>query len=109
MRKHVSKVASVCYFHLRRRLKTIRRVLGEKTTVTLAMAFVINRLDYCNTILAGLLKSSIVPLQRLRKRRRTADLGSWSQERKLRGGDGPPKVLTGGGFSILYPPNFQPI
>jgi hypothetical protein len=31
MKKHISKVAGVCYFHLRR-LKTIRRLLGEKTT-----------------------------------------------------------------------------
>ncbi len=64
MKKHISKVASVCYFHLRR-LKTIRRVLGEKTTATLVMAFVSSRLDYCNAILAGLPKSSIVLLQRV--------------------------------------------
>ena len=31
MKKHVSKVASVCYFHLRR-LKPIRRILGRKST-----------------------------------------------------------------------------
>ena len=64
MRKHDSKVASVCYFHLRR-LKTIKRVLGEQTTATLVMAFVTSRLDHCNAILAGLPKSSSVPLQRV--------------------------------------------
>ena len=61
MKKHISKVASVCYYHLRR-LKTVRRVLGEKTTTSLVTAFVSSRLDYCNSILAGLPKSSISPL-----------------------------------------------
>ena len=64
MKKHISKVASVCYYHLRR-LKTVRRVLGEKTTTSLVTAFVSSRLDYCNSILAGLPKSSISPLQRV--------------------------------------------
>ena len=64
MKKHISKVTSVCYYHLRR-LKTVRRILGEKTTASLVQAFVISRLDYCNSILAGLPKSSIVPLQRV--------------------------------------------
>ena len=64
MMKHISKVACVYYFHLRR-LKTIRRVLGEKTTTNLIMAFVSSRLDYCNAILARLPKSSIVLLQRV--------------------------------------------
>ncbi len=57
MKKHISKVASVCYYHLRR-LKTVRRVLGEKTTTSLVTT-------YCNSILAGLPKSSISPLQRV--------------------------------------------
>jgi hypothetical protein len=64
MRKQISKVASVCYFHLRR-LKTIRRVLGEKMTASLVTAFVSSRLNYCNSILAGLPKSSIMLLQRV--------------------------------------------
>ena len=34
MKKHISKVTGACYFHLRR-LKTVRRILGEKTTATL--------------------------------------------------------------------------
>ena len=34
MKKHISKVTSVCYYHLRR-LKTVRRILGEKTTANL--------------------------------------------------------------------------
>ena len=64
MKPHISKTASVCYFHLRR-LKTVRRILGMRTTASLVTAFVISRLDYCNSVLAGLPKSSIAPLQRV--------------------------------------------
>jgi hypothetical protein len=64
IRKHISKVASICYFHLSR-LKTVRRTLDEKTTASLVSAFVTSRLDYCNSVLAGLPKSSIMPLQRV--------------------------------------------
>ena len=64
MKKHVSKVASVCYFHLRR-LKPIRRILGRQITTSLVNSFVLSRLDYCNSVLAGLPKSTIAPLQRV--------------------------------------------
>lgn len=63
LKKHVSKVASMCYFHLRR-LKPIRRILGKQITISLVNAFVLSRLDYCNSVLAGLPKSTIAPLQR---------------------------------------------
>ena len=61
MKKQISKFSSICYFRLWR-LKTVRRILGEKTIAILVQAFVISRLDYCNSILAGLPKSSIIPL-----------------------------------------------
>ena len=51
--RHIIKVAGICYFHLRR-LRTVRRNLGEKTTTSLVTAFVTSRLDYCNSVLAGL-------------------------------------------------------
>ena len=60
----ISKVSGVGYFHLNR-LKTVRRILGMRTTASLVTAFVISRLDYCNSVLAGLPKSSIAPLQRV--------------------------------------------
>ena len=46
-------------------LKTVRRVLGEMTTASLVKAFVISRLDLCNSILAELPKSSIMSIQRV--------------------------------------------
>jgi len=53
LKKHVSKVASVCYFQLRR-LKPIRRILGRQITSSLVNTFVLSRLDYFNAVLAGL-------------------------------------------------------
>jgi len=49
----VNKVASACFFHIRR-LKHIWRLLGPKVTATLISAFMLSRLDYCNAVLAGL-------------------------------------------------------
>jgi len=63
MQRHVNKVASACFYHIRR-LKQIRRLIGPKVTATLMSAFVLSKLDYCNAILAGLPKSTIAPLQR---------------------------------------------
>jgi hypothetical protein len=64
MKKHIGKVASVCFYHLRR-LKQVRRILGQQTTASLVSAFVLSRLDYCNSVLAGLPKSTMAPLQRV--------------------------------------------
>jgi len=57
LKKHISKVASVCYFHLRRQ-KPIRQILGRHKTTSLINAFVLSRLDYSNSVLAGLPKST---------------------------------------------------
>ena len=64
MQKHVNKVTSVCFYHIRR-LKHVRRLVGQNVTATLVSAFVLNRLDYCNAILAGLPKFTTAPLQRV--------------------------------------------
>jgi len=63
MQRHANKVASACFYHIRR-LKQIWRLIGPKVTATLMSAFVLSKLDYCNAILAGLRKSTIAPLQR---------------------------------------------
>ena len=44
--------------------KQVHRLLGRDVTMKLVSAFVLNRLDYCNAVLAGLPKSTIAPLQR---------------------------------------------
>ena len=64
MDQHVKTVVRSCFFHLRR-LKSVRRILGREVTLGLVSAFVTTRLDYCNSVLAGLPQASIDPLQRV--------------------------------------------
>ena len=52
MNAHVSNNARTCYFELRP-LASIRRFLTSTATVTLASAFVLSRIDYCNSLLFG--------------------------------------------------------
>jgi hypothetical protein len=64
LKQHVSLVARTGFHHLRR-LRRIRRHVGEHLTTQLVLALVISRLDYCNTVLAGLPSSITAPLQRV--------------------------------------------
>ena len=52
MNAHVSNIARTCYFELRR-LASIRRFLTSTATATLVSAFVLSRIDYCNSQLFG--------------------------------------------------------
>jgi len=63
-KQHISEVASVAFYHLRR-LKKVRSILGSDITASLMSAFILNRLDYCNTVLANLPASTTAPLQRV--------------------------------------------
>ena len=62
MKQHINKTTATCYYHLRR-LRQIRRRAGTEVTVRLVQAFVISRLDYCNSVLAALPETAIRPLQ----------------------------------------------
>ena len=64
MNAHVSNIAQTCYFELRR-LATMRRFLTSTTTVTLVSAFVLSRIDYCNTLLFGSTHDVTSHLQRI--------------------------------------------
>ena len=52
MNAHVSSIARTSYFELRC-LASIRRFLTSTATVTLVSAFVLRRIDYCNSLLFG--------------------------------------------------------
>ena len=52
MNAHVSNIAQTCYFELRR-LASIRRSLTSTAPATLVSAFVLSRIDYCNSLLFG--------------------------------------------------------
>ena len=64
MADHISLVCRSGYFQLRQ-LRTIRRLLTTDATRALVQAFVSCRLDYCNSLLAGVADDHICRLQLL--------------------------------------------
>ena len=66
MNAHISNIARTCYFELRR-LASIRRFLTSPATATLVSAFVLSRIDYCNSLLFGSTHGVTSHLQRIQK------------------------------------------
>ena len=64
MNAHDSNIAQTCYFELRR-LASIRRFLTSTATATLVSAFVLSRIDYCNSFLFGSTHDVTSHLQRI--------------------------------------------
>ena len=64
MNAHVSNIARTYYFELRR-LASIRRFLTSTATATLISAFVLSRIDYCNSLLFGSTHDVTSHLQRI--------------------------------------------
>ena len=64
MNAHVSNIARTCYFELCR-LASIRRFLTSTATATLVSAFVLSRIDYCNSLLFGSTHDVTSHLQRI--------------------------------------------
>ena len=60
----VSNIARTCYFELRR-LASIRRFLTSTATATLLSAFVLSRIEYCNSLLFGSTHDVTSHLQRI--------------------------------------------
>ena len=63
MKHHVNKIASACFYHIRR-LRQIRHHVSREVLKQLLASLVLSCLDYCNAILAGLRASTLMPLQR---------------------------------------------
>ena len=61
LRAHITSVTRSCFFHLRR-IRQVKRCLNERCLRVLVQALVISRIDYCNSILAGLPAVTIHPL-----------------------------------------------
>jgi len=51
LQQHVRKLTSSCFFHLRR-IREVRKYVNRQVLKHLVHAFIISRLDYCNSILA---------------------------------------------------------
>ena len=64
MNAHVFNIARTCNFELRR-LASIRRFLTTIVTATLVSAFVLSRIDYCNSLLLGATHDVRSHLQRI--------------------------------------------
>ena len=64
MKQHVSQLAKSCFFHIRR-IRQICRIAGKEVASQLVSAFVLSRLDYCNSVFSGLPKSTLATLQRV--------------------------------------------
>ena len=64
MKTHVTNIARTCYFELRR-LASIRRFLTSTATATLVYAFLLSRIDYCNSLLFGSTHDVTSHLQRI--------------------------------------------
>ena len=60
----VNQLCKVLYFQLRR-ISKIRSFLTVDAANTLAVAFILSRLDYCNSLLAGLPDHKLAKLQRI--------------------------------------------
>ena len=64
MNAHVSNIARTCHFELRR-LASIRGFMTSTAAATLASAFVLSRIDYCNSLLFGYTHDVTSHLQRM--------------------------------------------
>ena len=64
MNSHVSNIAWTCYFELCR-LASKHRFLSSTATATLVSAFVLSRIDYCNSLLFASTHDVTSHLQRI--------------------------------------------
>ena len=64
MKKHINFIYKTAFFELRR-IRTIRHYLSIDAAKTLVVSLVFSRIDYCNSLLAGIPLSLISKLQRI--------------------------------------------
>ena len=62
---HINNTCKTAFYYIHN-IRRIRKYLSVETARTLVHAVVIGRLDYCNSLLYGLLMKSISKLQRVR-------------------------------------------
>jgi hypothetical protein len=100
MKSHMAGTASACFYHLRR-LRQIRRRVGEDVAMRLVLALITSRLDYCKFATRAWPGSRSL-LSTPCSGCRTRQLGSSSSF-----SDGKfPEIFTGGKFPETFPTMF---
>ena len=64
MDAHINALCKNAFYHLRN-IKRIRRYLTREATEQLVHAFVLSRLDFCNSLLCGIQQQHLKKLQRV--------------------------------------------
>jgi hypothetical protein len=64
MRSHISKIASICFYPLRR-LRLLRHTVDRDICQRLVSAPILSRIDYRNALLAGSPVVTLAPLRRI--------------------------------------------
>ena len=64
MSTHITNVCKACFFYLHN-IRRIKKFLSKDSLLILIHAFIISKLDYCNSLLYGLPKKQIFKLQRV--------------------------------------------
>ena len=64
MSTHINKLCSTAFFYLHN-IQGIRKYFDQKSVLTLLLAFITSRRDYCNSLLYGLPNTEISKLQRV--------------------------------------------
>ena len=64
MKQHIAKTSADCFYPVHC-LHQVRLWVGQEVTQQLVMTFITSRLDYCNSLLAGLPRFTPEPLQRV--------------------------------------------
>ena len=77
--ERVLNVVRTANFELRR-ISSIRRLLTTEATATLVSAFILSRLDYCNSLLSGCPRSLILRLQKVQNNAARLILGISKRE-----------------------------
>jgi len=80
MADHISALSRSCFFQLRQ-LRSIKQSLTLEATKTLVHAFVSSRLDYCNSMLAGVSGQLLHRLQVIQNAAACRVTGVWKYER----------------------------
>ena len=64
MKQHIIKTCKAAYIEMRR-IRSIHQYFTEEATKTLISSYILSRLDYCNSLLAGHPQTIIKPLQQV--------------------------------------------